>query len=110
MPSNEFLCSAEGARELGKILADNFEKFAGLWENMKLFAIGSIVARNEFGGEGITGRAMVTVDISEADAPSAEKDGDGPLCLYADFRLSPDMSSVAYFRHNLKSETAAMVP
>ncbi|HEU4838900.1 MAG TPA: hypothetical protein VFS88_05765 [Micavibrio sp.] len=108
MPSNEFLHSAQGARELRKVLADNFEKFAGLWENMKLHAIDHVVAHNENGGKGITGRAMVMVDVSESGLFFAEKQPGGPLCVYADFGLSPDMSKVTHFRHNLMEE--ALIP
>ena len=51
---------------------------------------------------------MVTVDVSEPSPFFAEKKPDGPLCVYADFGLSPDMSNVAYFRHNLKAETLSL--
>jgi hypothetical protein len=108
MPSNEFLHSDEGARQLRELLAANFDRFAGLWENMKLFAIKDVVASNVFGGEGITGRAMVMVDISESGQPLAKQQPGDPLCLYADFGLSRDMSQVTHFMHNLKTEALSL--
>lgn len=108
MPSNEFLHSAEGARKLRKILTENFDKFAGFQEKMRPLAIDYVVANNESGGKGITGRAMVTVDVSKSGQFFAEKQPGGPLCVYADFGLSRDMSQVTHFRHNLMEE--ALLP
>lgn len=110
MPSNEFLRSSEGSRELRKILTANFDKFTGSGDGIKLYAIDDVIACNAFDGRGITGRAMVMVGVPESNPLFAERQPDGSLYLYADFSLSSDMSKVAYFRHNLKAEAGTPAP